>query len=421
MAASTPKRFVLLSQHFYPEMVSTGIHMTELATRLAELGWQVTVYSAAPAWGSEWDEAQPVPKELVYEGVKVLRVPTVGRHRGSLLSRGLFAVSFVLSVGWALWRGRAEYPAIVITTDPPFLGIIGWLFSRLFKRPYLLIVYDIYPDIVIKLGISSTRSWFIRAWRWMTRVMLIEAAVIVVIGRDMAEVVRGKVPSSVHERIVLIPNWSDERRVQPVPREANGFRQAHTPNVHFVVQYAGRLGRTHNVEPLIDAARRLNGNGDTTVMFQFIGDGAKKGKLEALAAEHGVDNIQFLPYQRMEDLPEMLSAADLAVVCLDSPFTGVVVPSKTYGILASGTPVLGLLDPTSEIGQMIIETGCGIVVDSDPAHIASAIRELIADSTRRLEMGRAGRQAFLDKYTLEHATRAYDAALSAMLNGSNPR
>src|SRR5919108_2339472 len=96
------KRLVLLCQHFYPEMVSTGIHMTELATRLCEHGWQVTVYSARPAWGSEWDEAQPVPKEITYEGVRILRVATVGEHRGSLLSRGVFAVSFVASVGWTL-------------------------------------------------------------------------------------------------------------------------------------------------------------------------------------------------------------------------------------------------------------------------------------------------------------------------------
>ena len=89
MTASQPstKKLVLLCQHFYPEMVSTGMHMTELATRLAELGWQITVYTAKPSWGTDGDDERPVPEEMVYEGVRILRVPTIGSQRGSLLSR----------------------------------------------------------------------------------------------------------------------------------------------------------------------------------------------------------------------------------------------------------------------------------------------------------------------------------------------
>jgi glycosyltransferase involved in cell wall biosynthesis len=411
--ASPPKKLVLLCEHFYPEMISTGMHMTELATRLAELGWQITVYTAKPTWGTDGDQGRSAPKEMVHEGVRILRVPTIGRQKGNLVSRASSAVTFVLSVGWALWRRRADYPCMVITTNPPFIGVLGWLSSRLYRRPYLIIVYDVFPDFAISLGVLSRDSWIAKAWERMTRMILDGAAVTVVIGRDMQDLVQRKMSPRLHDRIVMIPNWSDERRVQPVPASANAFRKEHALDGRFVIQYAGRLGQKHNLEPLIDAARLLS---DTHALFQFVGDGDKKRKLEALAADAGLENVQFLPYQPMERLSEMLSAADVAVVCLESGHTGISVPSKAYGVIASGTPIIGILDPDGEIGQMIKEIGCGVLVDPDGEEIAAVIRDLMADPGKRSAMGAAARQTFLEKYTLSKAAEAYDTSLSSMLD-----
>jgi len=407
------KKLALLCEHFYPEMVSTGMHMTELATRLAEFGWQITVYTAKPTWGTEGAEDKPVPKEITYAGVKILRVPTIGSQNGNLLSKAVSAITFVVSASWALWRRRAEYRGMVITTNPPFIGVLGWLFSRLYRRPYLLIVYDVFPEFAISLGVLSPESSVAKLWRRTTRLILSGAAVTVVIGRDMLDLVQRKMPAHLHRRIVMIPNWSDERLVHPVPTAANSFWREHGLSGRFVVQYAGRMGQKHNLEPLIDAARELSG---TNALFQFVGEGAKKPKLEELVASYGLANVQFLPYQPMRRLAETLSAADVAVVCLESGHTGISVPSKAYGVIASGTPIVGILDPDSEIGQLIKETDCGVLVDPDAEEIARALRDLMDDAAKRREMGDAGRAVFLEKYTLTRAAAAYDAALSSMLN-----
>jgi glycosyltransferase involved in cell wall biosynthesis len=413
---STAKRLVLLCEHFYPEMVSTGMHMTELATRLAELGWHITVYTAKPTWGTDDDEERLVPNVMVHEGVRIIRVPTLGSQRGNLLSKTVSAVTFVFSVGWALMRTRGDYHGMVITTNPPFIGVLGWIYSRVYRRPYLLIVYDVFPDFAISLGVLSADSWVARVWERTTRVILVGSAVTVVIGRDMWDLVRRKMPHHLHDRITMIPNWSDERRVSPVRAEDNAFRRDHRLEGRFVVQYAGRMGEKHNLEPLIDAARMLS---DTNLLLQFVGDGAKKRKLEALVAESGLANVQFLPYQPMEGLGEMLSAADLAVVCLETGHTGISVPSKAYGVIASGTPLIGILDPDGEIGQMIKETGCGVLVDPVAEEIADAILDLMADPAKRSAMGATARRVFLEKYTLGNAAEAYDTALTSMLNGSH--
>ena len=149
---------MLLCQHFYPEMVSTGMHMTELATRLAELGWQITVLTSKPSWGTDDPDGGPVPSEMVYQGVRIVRVPTLGSQSGGLISKTVSALSFVPAVAWALWRRRADYRSLVITTNPPFVGVLGWVVSRVFRRPYLVIVYDVFPEFAISLGVLSADS-----------------------------------------------------------------------------------------------------------------------------------------------------------------------------------------------------------------------------------------------------------------------
>ena len=412
-AADKDKKVVLLCQHFYPEMVSTGMHMTELATRLAELGWQITVLTSKPSWGTDEPYAGPVPAEMVYENVRILRVPTVGSQKGGMISKAVSAVSFMPAAAWALWRRRADYHSLVVTTNPPFVGVLGWLASRAFRRPYVVIVYDVFPEFAISLGVVSAGSWLAELWGRTTRLILCGAAATVVIGRDMQKLIEEKMPADLHDRIVMIPNWSDERRVRPVPAAANTFRREHVVDGRFVVQYAGRIGDKHSMEPIIDAARLLR---DTNVLFQFVGDGSKRRKLEALAAEYGLSNVQFLPYQPMHRLAEMLSAADLSVVCLEWGHTGISVPSKAYGVLASGTPIVGILDPAGEIGQMIEETGCGVLVEPSGDVVAKVIQDLMSDGAKRQAMADAGRAAFLEKYTLSKAAAAYDQVLSSLTN-----
>jgi glycosyltransferase involved in cell wall biosynthesis len=406
------RRLALLCEHFYPEMISTGMHMTELATRLTELGWHITVYTAKPAWGTDGDASDAGSKEIVYEGIRILRVPTIASQRGGLVSKTAAAVSFAVSVSFAVWRDRRSYDGMIITTNPPFIGVLGLLVTRLYRRPYLLIVYDVFPEFAISVGVLRPDSLLAKGWRRLTSAILSNAAVVVVIGRDMAELIRRKMPARRHDRVVLIPNWSDERRVRPVASEENAFRMEHALEGRFVVQYSGRLGKKHNLEPLIDAARMLS---DTDVHFQFVGEGAKKPKLQEMVARYGLTNVQFLPYQPMDRLAETLSAGDISVVCLEMGHTGISVPSKAYGVMAAGTPILGMLDPLGEIAQTIKETGCGVLVDENPDDVASTIRELMADPDRIREMGDAARAAFLEKYTLTAAAASYDWALSSMI------
>lgn len=398
---------ILMCQHFYPEMISTGMHMTELAVALTRRGWLVTAVCAQPSLLLSEANAR-APREMTHEGITITRVGALGSH-GGLAGRALFALTFVLTSMARAAGLRRGARGIVLTTNPPFLGLGAWLFSKLGVLPYVLIVYDVYPEIATRMGVIKAGSLIDRVWKRLSAAVLNEAAATIVIGRDMQELIAAKLLPGRTARMRLIPNWSDAAAVAPIPREQNAFVAEHGLQDRFVVQYAGRMGRTHNLEPLVEAANLLKGE---PIVFQLVGDGAKRAELLAYCTAHNLTNVSFLPYQPMERLGEMLSAADLAVVCLESHFTGLSVPSKTYGVMAAGNAILGFLDRHSEIGRVIVERECGVVLpDPTGEQVAQLVRELMADRPRLERMGANSRAAYLADYTLGIAAARYDACL----------
>jgi glycosyltransferase involved in cell wall biosynthesis len=319
-------------------------------------------------------------------------------------------VTYLLGTFWKIIRHHRQFDGLLITTNPPFLGLVGRLARAMFRLPYVLIVYDVYPDIVVRLGVFRPSSLVVRLWHRLTRLIMNGAEANVVIGRDMAAIIAAKLDKSRAERIHLIPNWSDDRVVHPVSPRENRFRSEHNPEGRVLVQYSGRMGTTHNLEPLVEAAELLRGE---PILFQFIGDGAKKRRLEALVRQKQLNNVQFLPYQPLENLCEVLSAADLAVVCLESMFTGLSVPSKAYGVMASAVPMLAFLDPESEIGRTITEHDCGVILpDPTGRQVAEAIRTLTAEPGRLRSMGLNGYYAFKADYTLLKAGERYSELMT---------
>ncbi|MGA2990425.1 MAG: glycosyltransferase family 4 protein [Candidatus Korobacteraceae bacterium] len=388
--------------------------MTELASALGSRGWRVLVVCAQPSLSLR-ATAGHVPYRMEYKGTRIHRVPAWGAHRSGLVWRMVFAFTYtLLSALAAVWY-RREYDVIVLTTNPPILGFATRFVSFLVRRPYVHIIYDVYPETLAALEVLSPNSFAFWVWQRLFRGVLLGAAANIVIGRDMEEVIRTKCGGRPCQ-IRLIPNWSDGQVVFPLNGHPNRFRAQHVPAGALLVQYSGRIGRIHNVEPLIDAAEILH---DTKVLFQFIGDGARLQALQESVRQRGLQNVQFLDYQPISDLAETLSAADIAVVCLASSSTSLSVPSKAYGIMAAGRPILGLMERCSEIGRVIEENGCGVVLeDADGPKVAETITTLLKDRKALNRMGQNGYKAFKENYTLVRAARSYDLLLRKIRNRS---
>src|SRR6476660_4456820 len=240
-------KLLLICQHFYPEMASTGLHMTELVTSLNNnFNIEIEVLCSYPSKENFTD------KEITdsYKNVNIIRKKSNGKEHGSVANRLLFGFSFFVRVLTYTVFQQKKYTGFIITTNPPFLGLTTVLLKKLFGKPYFLIVYDVYTDLAIKMGILKQDSLSAKLWRFITISILKSANRFSVIGRDMERIILNKAPG-LETKSVLIFNWSDAGHIKPIAIEENLFlKQYPQLKNKFLFVYSGNMGRTHNMEDI---------------------------------------------------------------------------------------------------------------------------------------------------------------------------
>lgn len=407
------KSVAIVCQNFYPEMVSTGLLITEMATELRKRGWDITVYCSKPV--NKDIIEQKIPREINYKGITIKRMPSIGSKQSNTLMRLLMNLTYLLSTIKALISDKDQYNGIFVTTNPAFIGLAGWFMAIFFGKKYLQLVHDVYPDIAIQFGAIKENSLLANIWHKITKIILNKASVIIVIGEDMKSILKQKLNGDAKDKIKLITNWSDKNNVRPINDEDNNFRKEHDLKDKIVIQYSGKMGRTHPLEKIVEAAEVLQK--ESNLLFLMIGEGPKKNKLVKMTEEKELENVKFLPYQPHEDLSQVFSAADLSIVCLGSEWTGLSVPSKTYGIMASKTAILGLVDENSEIGMTVKRHNCGVIMENPSfKEIASKLKALTKEPDELKKMGENGLNAFLEYYTLQRAGDQYNKILNETFN-----
>ncbi|MTI88125.1 MAG: glycosyltransferase family 4 protein [Balneolaceae bacterium] len=397
------KKVLLLCQHFYPEMVSTGMHMTELSEALTEKGVDITVFCAPPVHDIEnWN--QEVPRSTKYNGIHIRRAKTLGKHKSGLLYRLLFAFTYMIQTFFYTWRGRKKFDGILVGTNPPFLGIVTLIMKKVFGVKYSVIVYDVYPEYANNLGVIKHNSLISRIWFWITKSILSNSIANITIGRDMQKLIDKKTINS-DVTNVIIPNWSDESVIKPQKNKINSFRKELGLKNELIVLYSGTMNKSHNLEPLLDAAELLK---DESIIFVFVGEGSNKENLIKLSKDKSLNKVRFLPFQPKSKLPDVLGSCDISVVCLNKKWTGISVPSKTYGIMAAGRPVMAFLEENSEIGLTINENNCGLVFENPtPKEIAEYLLKYEKNRDLLNEMGENSYEAFINNYTLDKSSEKY--------------
>jgi glycosyltransferase involved in cell wall biosynthesis len=212
----------------------------------------------------------------------------------------------------------------------------------------------------------------------------------------MADLIARKVGSA--DRIVIIPNWGDATEVAPIERSTNLFAIAHGLTNKTVAQFSGNLGRTHDVETVLAAARRLEDRDG--LRFLFVGYGGKTGLVST--AGDDLSNVLFAPRQSREMLGPMLSCSDATLIAFTDDMLGVSVPSRMYNVMAAGAPIIALADGRSELAQVVREEGCGWTLDTgDIDGLCKLLIFIDSDDGRgeAVRRGAAGRRAMMRRYT----------------------
>ena len=397
--AATPERprILVLNQYYWPGVEATAHLLTELCEALAA-EYEVEVVTGV-LHGHE-DE----PRRLEHNGVHITRVASTSYERSRL---GRRAANYLSYLGSGLQHALASpRPDLVLCmTDPPIIGDLGVLVGRRVGAPVLVISQDVFPEIATELD-RLRNPIVVGVLRTLVGAYLRRADRIVAIGETMRDRLEAK--GAPPERLRVIPNWVDTCEITPQPRD-NPWARQHGLVDPFVVMHSGNVGHAQDLDSLVRAATFLRDRGDVRIVI--AGFGARHAEMVALARRLEVaDAVHFLPYQKRERLPLSLSGADLHVVGLARGLSGYVVPSRLYGILAAGRPVIVGADDESETARLVREVGCGIVLPAArPDLLARTIREAAEGAFDLEAMGRRGRayvEEEADRVVAMHRYRA---------------
>ena len=272
-------------------------------------------------------------------------------------------------------------------TDPPIVGDVGVIVGRRFGVPVLVISQDVFPEIATELGRLGNPA-VVGVLRTLVGGYLRRADRIVAIGETMRR--RLELKGAAPERLRVIPNWVDTSEITPQPRD-NEWARAHGLDGTFVVMHSGNVGHAQDLDSLVRAATFLRDLDDLLVVI--AGFGARHSEMVELAERLEVtEQLRFLPYQKRERLPLSLSSADLHVVGLAKGLAGYVVPSRLYGILSAGRPVIAAAEEDSETARLVAEVGCGIVIPPGRPELLARTIRAARDGAYDLEaMGSRGR------------------------------
>lgn len=376
---------VLLLNLYYPPDTSATAKMAHAVVDTISIDHRVTVLCGRPSYDSNerrpWRLYQTENADLV----RVIRAGSTAFPRFQMMKRLTNYLSYVaLAIPRALFL---DCDVVLAMTDPPFQGIVGAFVAMLKRRPYLYNIRDLYPDMAVA-GDIVKRGMLVRVWERLHRWALRRAARVIVLGEDMrTRIIARGVEAS---RVVVIRDGADAPLPDASPAAPDpDVVRAIRAGFSFVVLHAGNLGFYGAWRTLVTAARKLANDG---VGLVFVGDGAQRGEVEAIAA--GADNIRFLDFFPAAKIPSVLAAADVHVVTIKRGLEGVVVPSKMYGILAAGKPIIAVAPGETDVVSVGLQQGFAVAADPDkPSELVDAIRMLSSNVNKLRLMGGAARAA----------------------------
>ena len=379
-------RILFLNLYFPPDTSATAKSAESMVHALAQTH-EVTVLCGRPSydpterrpwklWQTErisTKDAQSIGETAGTRAANftVIRVGSTAYPRIQMNRRILNYLTYSKLASW-----RALFiPCDVIfaMTDPPFNGIVAAVLSLLKRKPLLYDIQDMYPDMAVA-GLIVQPGLFTRCWERFHRWALRRAARIIVLGEDMRTrvIAKGVDPAKVFIVRSGVDTHPEGSKASPINPEVT---RAIRGNFRFVLLHAGNLGFYGAWDTIIAAARQLE---NENIGFIFVGDGAERARLQALAA--GVTNVRFLPFFPSSEIPAVLAAPDAHIVTIKPGLEGVVVPSKMFGIIAAGKPIIAVAAAETDVATLGVRHGFAICVDpASPDKLASSIRGLAAD------------------------------------------
>ena len=353
---------LFINRVYPPDSGATGRVLEHIASGFVSAGWAVTVLATANTRESIGQD--------VSNGIRIVRIG-IPFSKKNLIFR---ALGYALMIPALLMKALQlpRHDVVVTKTDPPMLMVIGPLLKVLKGSRTMHWAQDLYPEVAEEVGVFRKGGTMARCIRLLSTISLRYYDAIISVGRCMTD--RLKVRGISPNKIRVIPNVGIERTIVPSPRLPNRLRERYQWGNSFLVMYSGNMGRAHEFATILDSALMLQESGESDILFLFVGEGPMAGNLRLEVERRGLNNVQFIESQPEAELSVSLGAADLHLVTMRSGMEGLVVPSKFYGVVATGRHCLFVGPENAEVARVIREQGVGAVIPvGDPSRLTEAI------------------------------------------------
>lgn len=401
----TKKRIVFVNRFYWPDESATSLLLTDLAEHLALDDSNVIIVTSRLRYTSSGDL---LSRGEHRKGVNIHRVWTTGFNRRSIAGRMLDFLTFYVFSAVALLRLVRPGDVVVAKTDPPLIQVTAWIVTRI-KRAHLINwCQDLFPEIALVLSKGRGSGVWGSVLLRLRNLALKRSEANVTISNEMRRTLLSQ--GIAKERTHVIRNWPNQA-IKPVPKHINALRKAWCMEDNFVIGYSGNLGRAHlpdRVHTLVDELA-----GFSRLTFLFIGSGHGMTWLRRQCHQQGHQHAVFKPYQPSTSLSASLSVPDVHLISLKNGCQRFLSPSKFYGVLAAGRPVIFLGDANSELAELIHGLEVGIILSPDDVQAwPDLVSDLIHDDDRRARMGINAREACLDQFSPRRSLAAWQHVIN---------
>lgn len=302
-------------------------------------------------------------------------------------------------------------PILVISSNPPFLPLIGNIYKILRGWNYVVWVLDIYPDALAQNGLINTKNPVYKIWSYINRKMYKQANHIITLGNIMAERLSKYIYSN--SEINIYPNWVNTDEYYPILKNNNWFAKEHFNLNHISVIYSGNLGLTHDAKTIFKGAKLMENQ--KNISFLMIGGGARKK--EIINQSKVLTNLEYLPLQSEETLRFSLASADIAIVLLGKGSEGISMPSKLYFSLAAGCAILGISDGNNDLKYTIEKHNCGINIENgDTKGFFNALMKFKNDKPFLNKCKENSREAAIEHFSSNIVIPQFTNMINKLLN-----
>ena len=268
------------------------------------------------------------------------------KRSGNLIKFYSWFVFHLQSLFYIFFKYRKS--KLYLVSNPP-INIFTFAIT---KREYAYLIYDLYPQVLVKNNLIGESSWLYNYWMQSNKKMFDNAKHVFTLSDGMKDQLKY---ISAHQEVKVVPVWTNTTFFSDIPTAENIFIKKNQLEGKFIVGYSGNLGKTHPVEKIIEIAEYLKNNVD--IQFLIIGDGEKKLMLEKIQAQKKLPNLKILDFQATKLFPHVLASFDIGVVTLEINATDLSVPSKTFDLMSAGKPIISLASHDSELAS-IVKTNC---------------------------------------------------------------